>query len=194
MKSKIVGGISMLMLLILVVVQPGYSQDATPTPVIEVAPEMEGVPENCGILAEPIAIDPLIPQAIGASPIWVALPNTTQENRGILVVPDQHDHHYPPLEGWWATKVAFFVSAAYPGEVQITGFNVADDSPMYFAFGGNEPTELAILNPAQPGGFVSDLEKWAFFPSHLWVSKAGCYRLEAVWEGGLWQQIIAVGS
>lgn len=191
------GLLSALLLLLLalpLIANSGSIGGAALTPTVEVATEMEVVPADCGILAEPIAIDPLIPQALGTWPIWVALPNWTDETKGILVVPNEHYHTHHHLEGWWATKVAWFIPLSYTGEVQLRGYNLADHSPIFFDFSSNEPGEVATLNPDQPGGYVTELDQWAFFPSHLWVSKAGCYRIEAAWEGGSWQQVIAVGS
>ena len=109
-------------------------------------------------------------------------------------MPNEHYITNPQLEGWWATKVASFIPITYEGKVQLQGFNVADNSPMYFEVGGQEATTVAILDPDHPGGSAAGIERWAFFPSYFWVSKTGCYRLEAEWDGGAWQQIIAVGS
>ncbi|MBI5670872.1 MAG: hypothetical protein HZC41_23005 [Chloroflexi bacterium] len=184
-----------LLITLLFPAQPGYTQvtgNLTPTPGVEVASEMDFVPADCGQLAEPIAIDPLIPQAVGAWPIWIALPNWTGATKGILVVSNQHNHPEHQLDGWWFTKAAWFVDKSYVGEVRIRGVNLADNSPIYFDFSSDEPHTVASLNPDQPGGFVTGLDELAFFPSGVWVSDAGCYRLEAEWDGGRWQQIIAV--
>jgi hypothetical protein len=185
----------LLMVLLLNIQQPqGQSLvEVTPTSAVEVAPEMEIAPSNCGILAEAMAIDPLIPQAIGAWPIWIALPNVSGETKGILYMPNEHNFTTPQLEGWWVTKVAWFIPESYTGEVHVQGFNVDDHSPMYFEANAPEPTQVATLNPDHPGGFVTDLDNWAFFPSYIWVSKAGCYQIQAQWDGGMWQQVIAVG-
>jgi hypothetical protein len=172
---------------------PGEGQDIPLAPDIEVAPEMELLPTDCGTLAEPIALHSMIPKAIGASPIWTALPNWEGQTKGTLAMPGRHYQENPQLEGWWSIKLAWFVTEAYEGEVELQGFNIADDSPIYFEF-NDGPTTSATLNPAQPGAFVEELEGWAFFPSYVWVSKAGCYQLQASWDGGLWQQIIAVGG
>jgi hypothetical protein len=64
---------------------------------------------------------------------------------------------------------------------------------MYFSFGGSTPTAAATFNPETPGAYAEGSELFANFPSTVWVSKAGCYLIEAQWDGGLWQQTIAVG-
>lgn len=168
--------------------------DVTPlAPDVQVAVEMEFAPDDCGILPQPMAIDPLIPQAIGAWPLWVAVPNGDEDSKGVLFVPNEHYQQNKQLEGWWSTKVGWFVSPSYVGDVQVSAYNLADDSPIFFDRADELGTTMT-LNPAEPGGFVDGLDAWVFFPSNLWVSKAGCYLLEAKWDGGLWQQVIAVGS
>ncbi|MCC6896149.1 MAG: hypothetical protein IT321_25220 [Anaerolineae bacterium] len=168
--------------------------DVTPlAPEVQVAAQMDFAPDDCGILPEPMAIDPLIPQAIGAWPLWVAVPNAGEASKAVLFVPNEHYQQNKQLEGWWSTKVGWFISPSYVGDVQVSAYNLADDSPIFFD-AADELAATMTLNPAVPGGFVEGLDAWAFFPSNLWVSKAGCYRLEARWEGGLWQQVIAVGS
>ena len=195
MKRKLILLSSPLLLaMFLFMAQLGYSQsseDAAPTPAVEAAPEMEAVPENCGQLAKPTVVDPLV-EAIGTWPIWVALPNWDGETEGVLVIPNERDYKHPEQEGWWSMKIAWFIPLSYSGEVRLRGYNLADDSPIYFEF--DELTDVAILNPEHPGGFVAELTDWAFFPSLVYVSKAGCYRLHAEWDGGLWEQTIAVGS
>jgi len=178
-----------LLLMFLFTAQSSKSQSTDDT-TVEVAAEMEAVPTDCGILAQEMAVDPMI-QGIGAWPIWVALPNEAGDSRGILTMPTKHYQENEQIKGWWSTKVAWFIDPSYTGEVQLQGFNVQDNSPIYFEF--DELTTLATLNSDEPGGFADGLEAWAFFPSYMWVSKAGCYRLQAEWDGGLWQQVIAVG-
>lgn len=189
---------SLTLMLILVCVTPLVNSQETdvPTPLapsIEVAAQMDAVPSNCGILAKPTAIDPLIPHAIGTWPVWVGVPDADDNSKGIMFVPNEHYQRNRQLEGWWSTKVGWFVSPSYTGEVKIQAYNLADNSPMYFDSSQDLSTTMT-LNSAKPGGFVTGLDNWAFFPSNVWVSKAGCYRLEAEWDGGLWQQVIAVGN
>ncbi len=170
------------------------SLSVTPTPTVEVAATMDYAPTNCGVLAESMAIAPNIPHAVGTWPIWIAMPSAGSGSKGVLFVPNQHYQTDSQLKGWWSTKVAWFIADSYQGEVHLRAFNVADNSPMYFVVGENELTDHATLNPEHPGGFAEGTGNWVFFPSNVWVSKAGCYRVEAEWDGGLWQQVIAVGN
>jgi hypothetical protein len=164
--------------------------DPTPlAPDIEVAAEMAAMPTDCGILPDSVSPDPGISNAIGTFPIWVGITD------GALPMPTEHYQDNPQLAGWWSTKLGWLIPKTYTGVVQLQGWNVADDSPIYFEFDHEAGAVThATLDPDEPGGFVDGLEAWAFFPSYIWVSKAGCYRLHAEWEGGMWEQIIAVGG
>ncbi|MBX3081869.1 MAG: hypothetical protein KF716_09575 [Anaerolineae bacterium] len=171
--------------------QRDYSQASTAT--IAVAATMDSAPTDCGQLAVPTVIDPHAGGGIGAWPLWVGIPNWSGQSRGILVFPTTHYQESDVLIGWWVTKMGWFVSETYKGEVKLQAYYLTDHSPMYFEF-ANEPTTLASINPANPGGFTDEMQGCAFFPSLIWVSKAGCYQLEATWDGGMWRQVIAIGS
>ena len=180
-------------LMVLTIPQPDYSPATVPTvaATVEAAAEMAPAPSDCGPQPERFEVDPRIGDAIGAWPIWVALPE--RDGRAVIAFSRDHNHTDPALPGWWDTKVGWFVKKTYKGEVKLSGFNVADHSPIYFDIGQISHTAQPILNPEQPGGFISGLDDWAFFPSLLWVSKGGCYTLSAEWNGGLWGQTVPVG-
>jgi hypothetical protein len=174
--------------------QTGQTQTPAPTPPpYNVASEMAPAPDDCGPLAQPIAIDPMIPHAVGVWPIWVSVPDFDGNPRGALYVPDTSGLEHPDLEGWWASKIAWFIPISYTGTVTLQAAHVDDGSPIYFEFGDHITAAVATLDAAHPGGFVEELTDYAFFPSHLWVSKAGCYRFQAEWDGGRWEQVLAVG-
>lgn len=179
---------------LLLTAQTGQTQTPAPTlPPYAVASEMAPAPDDCGPLAQPVAIDPLIPHAIGAWPIWVAVPDLDGDPRGALFFPDTHYQTHPDLDGWWMSKIAWFIPISYTGTVTLQAVNVDDGSPVYFDVSEHSTSAVATLDAAHPGGFVEELTEYVFFPSYLWVSKAGCYRLQAEWDGGRWEQVIAVG-
>jgi hypothetical protein len=171
--------------------QPIATQNAVGT--VEVAGHMDPVPANCGILAEPIEINPQMGAFIGSWPILLGIPNNSSQHTGVLSVPDEHTQTDERLPGWWATKMAWFVSQSYQGTVKVQGFNIKDDSPIYIDWHGDDLMTTAELDPKKTFSYVQGSEGWAFFPSIVWVSKAGCYRFEAEWNGGAWRQIVAVG-
>ncbi len=172
----------------------------TQTPVIatspanvEVASEMAPAPTNCGPTPEPLEVNSDVAAAIGSWPIWGTISSSKDKTKAVLGMPKEHPNTTPRIDGWWAQKVLWFVKVTYKGEVKLYGFNLADKSPIYFSLNNNDLTPTAILNPDKPGAFAGGSDKWAYFPSLMWVSKAGCYVIEAQWDGGMWQQTIAVG-
>jgi hypothetical protein len=166
------------------------SQGPTTSPTVEVATEMAPAPVNCGSLPELMPVLG-IGDAVGAWPLWTTMPS--HNGRIVLAFPERRNHDNPELPGWWSTKVGWFIKKTYAGEVRLRGFNQSDNSPIYFDIGDNSTTTAPVIDPEYPGGFIDDLEDWAFFPSLLWVSKAGCYTIIAEWSGGMWSQTIPVG-
>jgi hypothetical protein len=159
----------------------------------EVAAQMDLVPTNCGILAAPIQLNAQQGYFIGSWPILIGIPNYPNRYKGVMGFPNEHLHSDNRLPGWWATKMAWFVSESYVGVVKVRGFNIKDNSPIYINWKGDNPVTTAEFDPSKTISYVDGMTGWAFFPSHVWVSKAGCYRLEAEWDGGAWHQIVAVG-
>lgn len=169
--------------------QPVATQGAIET----VAAQMDALPTNCGSLAEPIQLNAQQGNFIGSWPILLGIPNDSRQHSGVLTFPNEHTYTDERLPGWWNTKMAWFVSQAYQGTVKVRAFNIKDNSPMYINWKGNALSTTAEFDAKKTVSYVQGMNGWAFFPSAVWVSKAGCYRFEAEWDGGAWQQIVAVG-
>lgn len=184
--------VAAIALILTIFIPSTHSQISTPEATIEAASQMESAPTNCGPLPEPLAISEYYGPVLGMWPIWGTFSSGGEKPRGVLAMPLEHPRG-SQLEGWWAQKVLWLVKTNYDGEVRLKGLNVADGSPMYFTFGDSLPIEEAIFNPESPGAYAQGSEQFANFPSLVWVSKAGCYLIEAEWNGGLWQQTVAVG-
>jgi hypothetical protein len=163
----------------------------TPEPplvAVEGAPQMNPAPTTCGPLPEAINFGEDVGRLVAAWPLYIGIEN------GVLPMPTTHYFTDDRLPGWWRNKVGWLAKASYQGTIHLRGANVDDGSPMVFEFNGDEPVLEAVLDSAHPGGFIDGLEGWAFFPSAVWVSKAGCYRLQVEWDGGRWEQVLAVGA
>jgi hypothetical protein len=169
---------------------------ATTVATVQVASTMDAAPVNCGSLPQPFRLSTGLNDVIGAWPMWVGVSAGDLGRESVIDMPKiTYVDPEPALKGWWGTKIGWLVDVTYKGKVSLRGYNVADNSPIYFHVHENEPaTPLVILDPTNPGGFIAELKKWAFFPSYIWVSKAGCYTIEATWEGGLWRQVISIGN
>lgn len=198
MKIKLLGCLGALCLILVLMMgnslaksQSAATQSATGT--FEAAAQMDPVPSDCGNLAEPLEINGETGSFLGAWPILISVSSGAGKPKGVLAFPNQHYGTDARLPGWWYNKIAWFVSESYRGEVKISGYNVKDHSPLYINWKDDILETTAALNPKKSFSFVNGMQGWAFFPSIVWVSKAGCYNIEAEWEGGAWRQIVAVG-
>jgi len=176
--------------------QTVHSQTAAPTATatVELASEMADIPSNCGPTPEPIQIDETVGPSIGSWPIWTVMYYKQDgQRKGGLAMPKDRMNRPSGPRGWWSQKALWTVKLTYKGEVTLRGYNVADNSPIYWTLNNGAPTTSPVLNPEQPGAWAQGSDQWAFFPSYVWVSKAGCYVIEAQWNGGMWRQTIPVG-
>ncbi|MCC7451374.1 MAG: hypothetical protein IT324_28450 [Anaerolineae bacterium] len=173
-----------------------HSQTAAPTAAatVEVAAEMGDMPTNCGPTPEPLQIDENVGPSIGSWPLWTVMYYQQDGVRKVgLAMPKDRMNRPSALQGWWSQKALWTVKLTYKGEVTLRGYNVADNSPIYWTLNNGAPTTSPVLNPEQPGAWAKGSDQWAFFPSYVWVSRAGCYVIEAQWNGGMWRQTIPVG-
>jgi hypothetical protein len=167
---------------------------ATAAATVRVATEMRSAPTNCGPSPEPVKISEHYGPVLGAWPIWGTLAYGSGPMKGVISMPKENARD-AKLPGWWLQRVLWLVKTSYTGEVRLRGYNVDDQSPMYFSFtvDNNRPTAVAVLNPAKPGAWAAGSDQFANFPSWVWVSKAGCYKIEAEWNNGSWSQTLSVG-
>jgi hypothetical protein len=93
----------------------------------------------------------------------------------------------------WADKKLWVVKRTYHGAVRLHGGSLRDSTPLWFQIGGNPPTTEPVLDLSGPET-RGDKTGWADFPSYLFIPSAGCYFLEAEWEGGRWRLDFAAGS
>jgi hypothetical protein len=173
-------------------VQSQSAVAATVVATVEVAARMEPPPTTCGPSPEPLEVSKHYAPVLGSRPIWGTIGYGRDERKGVLVM-SKEPAKSSRLPGWWVQKVLWLVKTNYKGEVKLRGYNLADNSPMYFSIGGDIPIAVAALNPEKPEAYAAGSDQFANFPSLVWVSKAGCYVIEAQWEGGLWRQTVAVG-
>ncbi len=81
---------------------------------------------------------------------------------------------------------------SFAGKVTVQGANLADGTPLWFQLGGRNIVSTAVFESNSPGTLIQPGE-WGEWPSYLIAPKAGCYYLEAKWNGGSWKLNIAVG-
>jgi hypothetical protein len=153
-------------------------------------------PTNCP-LAPPLAIIDAFGAALGTSPAW-ALGFIAEGRRDVLHIVDSLHGRTGP-HGLYR-KVLWLTQPGYSQKVTLSGHSLSNSDRLWFQFGGDDPTTTPILDPVHPGvpgsGDLSGSpqNRYANFPSYLFIPSADCYVLEARWPGGSYSISFAAGG
>jgi len=96
----------------------------------------------------------------------------------------------------WGQKVLLLIEPEHEGIVTVRGASVDDGSPVWFKSSGRYvlgPTTKLVLDPQNPAIPIQH-GQWKEWPSTFYIPKAGCYFLEARWNGGNWRLPFAAGK
>jgi hypothetical protein len=88
------------------------------------------------------------------------------------------------------------IEPGHEGPVTLRGVSTDDGSPVWFKIAGQYilgPTPELVLDPQNPGIPVQH-GQWKEWPSTFYIPRAGCYILEARWDGGSWRLAFAAGK
>jgi len=89
----------------------------------------------------------------------------------------------PGYKVLWVTKVG------YVGRITVRGSGVRGGPALSFKFNDvvqRTPARVLSLAPTHPLASSPGAAAWAQFPTTLYVTKAGCYALEARSPHGVW--------
>lgn len=107
---------------------------------------------------------------------------------------------YPPSYGaytrpyGWAYKTLFISSVSFKGRVTLRGGSLSGGPPLYFSDRAQRtPARTLTLNPQHPLAYSGADRSWSYFPAGVYVSKPGCYYLEAHWPHGQWKTTFIAG-
>ncbi len=166
-------------------------QPATETATLVPLPTVENpvgpVPTNCPHGPEPMVLSSHFGPGIGGYPAWAigfGGPHATMPIYAGNLEPSRYG---------WPQKVLWVVKRSYPGLVRLRGANLADGVQLWFEIGGRREVTVAPVLKAPEPAIPYQTEGWAEFPSYLYIPRAGCYTLEAEWEGGFWRVNFAAG-
>ena len=156
----------------------------TPTP-----PPLGSVPKNCSPGPAPQPLFSRLGPVFGGGKVW------------FIGIDGPHAViHFPQSYGYttpygWTRKMVWEVGPYYTGTVTLTSENILTHQPLWLQIGDQAPTHAPVLDPKHPGHLGStDGPDWAEWGSYIFVPTAGCYMLEATWQGGHWQIPFAAGS
>jgi hypothetical protein len=157
-----------------------------PTPTL-VAPPLGAIPDNCAPSPTGPAIGGYggntIIYAAGSGPVWV---NGFDGRTAIISITLDADGPYTqygwPVFAWLAVKFPF------NEVVTLRGSDLRTSAPLWFTtteYGPETFTPLLTVNPLQ-----STVQWWN---GTMWLPGAGCYSLQASWQGGGWRITLAAG-
>ncbi len=101
--------------------------------------------------------------------------------------------------GWPDMKDLWVIGPNYNKPVTLTGHDLRTNTPLWFHFlNGSGPdvyTTSALLDPASPNrdGATNSEGRWQIWGIGLVLLQAGCYELDATWDGGSAHTIYALG-
>lgn len=142
------------------------------------------VPQNCAPGPTPvigkISGGPGI-SAIGGPPLWLGGftgPHATLTTAGPLAEHGAYGRLY------------YEVDATFNGDIDLTGVNLRDNTPLWFDAGRTSPDQIAISTTP----IISHVTVGNYPAGGVYLPAAGCYALRAVWPGGSWYVTFAAGD
>jgi hypothetical protein len=154
----------------------------------QAAPHLGSVPTNCPLGPRQVSPDPQqFGPGVGSYPVWA------------IGIGGQHATIHLGVDGGqytsagWQWKVLWAVKASFPQTITLQGKALHGNTPLLFQLGDNNLTSMPLLDPRHPGTPTGQDAGWSEFPSYLYVPAAGCYVLEAHWQGGGWSIPFAAG-
>jgi hypothetical protein len=134
----------------------------------------------------PREIASFVGPAVGESPLWAVGPVGPHATLGL-----------GQRKKWgWGQKVLLMIEPEHEGALTVSGTNADDGRPIWFKTSGRfilGPTTELVLDPQNPGIPVQH-GQWKEWPSTFYIPKAGCYLLEARWNGGSRRLPFAAGK
>jgi hypothetical protein len=123
----------------------------------------------------------------GEKPIWGGIYAGYRPEHQAFYASDARRRKYG-----FRIKLLWIIHPRHDTPVTIAGRDVDNDKPIYFDVGGTgNPVTTAELDPNNPGTVPE--HEWREYPSYLFFSRAGCYELEAKWDGGKWRRVFGFG-
>ena len=148
-------------------------------------------PNDCPSGPTPRLIQRAIGRGVGQSPAWVLGMSgthlTLDYGSGTRFL------DYQPNYGW-GHSVQIVADSRYHGQITISGSGIHGEGALAFVDQRlARITRSLVLDPWHSWGFAGLDRTWSYFPSTLYVPRAGCYYLTAHWHGGSWRIPFAAG-
>ncbi|HLL79646.1 MAG TPA: hypothetical protein VKT25_09110 [Ktedonobacteraceae bacterium] len=164
--------------------------EASTPPVVPLDSTLAEAPQNC-LYSTTLSnfATPLYPPSVGSSPVWV----TGFTGPGALL---NHLSRAPrPHDGWYA-PLLIVSETNFAGDIILRAGIVSSSFPLWFSkqYGGSlvRTVTLHPLDPSLSNHTTGD-QQWSATLVYLYIPQAGCYYLDASWNGGSWVAYFAAG-
>ena len=133
---------------------------------------------------------PTFQPGVGGAPLWVT------GFTGSRAVLNHLARAHPPELGWYQ-QIQLVGATNFPGAITLQGGIAGRTFPMWFGFDLHEKhlIDYYQFNPVDSSvsNHTTDDQQWNIRPINLYISQAGCYYLQASWDGGSWMVYFAAG-
>lgn len=130
-------------------------------------------------------VSPAYASLLGASPAWFGPYLAVDLKRARFRIP----RDAPRTREGWRVKFLWIVRKRARGPITISGAD-ARGRPLLVAPEGAKPRPTVRFEPARADATASGFVE---FPSYVYFPGAGCYVLNARWNGGRWRLAFAAG-
>ncbi len=164
--------------------------DASTPPVVMPFATLDAAPGACPQNTLTQTFDSALPAGAGGAPMWVTGFSGPRATLNHLI------RAQPPELGWHQ-QIQLVGATNYAGAIKLQGGIAGSMFPLWFGFDPHEK-ELIVnyqFNPLDSSisNHTTDDQQWIVRPINLYIPQAGCYYLQATWDGGSWTVYFAAG-
>jgi hypothetical protein len=128
---------------------------------------------------------------LGRAPVWFGPYLEVDEDRAVFSVPSDA----PRTPYGWRVKFLWIVGLPQPTPITLHGGTVSGGRALWIEpETADQAATTAVLDPGPPppppGSSASGFKD---IPSYIYFPAAGCYFLQAEWQGGSWRLAFAAG-
>ncbi|HLX59581.1 MAG TPA: hypothetical protein VKR83_21385 [Ktedonobacteraceae bacterium] len=165
--------------------------DASKPPVVPQSATLDAAPQSCLQYTLTQNFDsPSFPAGVGGEPMWVTGFNGSHATLNHLT-------RAQPSQLGWYQQIQLVGETNFNGTITLHGGIAGSLVPLWFGYyaGGGRLIRTVQVNPIDTSisNHTTDDQQWGIFPINLYIARAGCYYLQATWEGGNWIVYFAAG-
>lgn len=143
---------------------------------------------------------PLDPSGVGGGPLWITgFAGPTAALLDLQPVPSSVQQPTQAFFGWYAT-ITLFIQKDFPKPVLLLGGEQTTARPLAFGDPGTQSISnqsyQVYLNASNSDSskLYTPSGQWEVRALNVFIRAAGCYFLQASWDGGMWLAYFAAGT